>query len=139
MPSVILPVARFEPKADSASVLVEPASGNLLAQVVRRGNIQVENDLKMRNYYTHGFLNSYSVYTHTHGLNLGTNKTLFQLLEDIDHYIFEPHLGVDFEEYTLLTDGVRLAETQVWTTRTYTLAQTPDSSLPHFPEEDFEG
>lgn len=38
-----------------------------------------------------------------------------------------------------VTDRVRLAETQVWATRTYTLAQTPDSSIPHFPEEDFEG
>ena len=30
------------------------------------------------------------------------------------------------------------AEAQIWTTRICTLAQTPDSSLPHFPEEDFD-
>lgn len=138
MPSIMLPMTRFESKDDSTSVLVEPASGNLLGQVVRRGTIIPDSDLKTRS-YSHGFLNSYSVYAHAHGLNLGTNKSLSQLLEDIDHYTFEPQLGVDFEEYTLLTDEVRLAETQLWTTRTYTLAQTPDSSLPHFPEEDFEG
>lgn len=138
MPSVILPTTRFRPKDDAVSVLVEPASGNLLAQVVRRGDLQFGNDLQIQT-YAHGFLNSYSVYAHTHGLNLGTNKSLVQLLEDIDHYTFGQNFGVDFEDFTLLTDEVRLAGTQVWITRTYTLAQTPDSSLPHFPEEDFEG
>jgi len=139
MPSITMSTPRFEPKATSSSLLVEPASGNLLAQVVRRGNIVVDNNPKAQKYYTHGFLNSYSVYAHTHGLNLSTNKSLIQLLEDIDYYTFGLGLGVDFEEYELLTDGVRLAETQAWTTRTYTLAQTPDASLPYFPEEDFEG
>lgn len=138
MPSVMLPESRFRPRDYSAPVLVEPPSGNLLAQVLGHGIISIGNQLRMPG-RANRFLNSYSVYAHTHGLKLGATKSVLELLEDIDRYTFGPDLGVDFERYTLLADQVRLAETQVWTMRTYTLAQTPDSSLPHFPEEDFEG
>jgi hypothetical protein len=138
MRSAILPPGRFEPEDYSTPTLTEPASSNLLAQVIRHGNMSTAADLEIGK-YTPGLLNSYSIYAHTYGLNFSMEKSLSQLFEDIEHYEIEPYLGADFAGYELLTDEVRLAETQVWTRRTYTLGQTPDSSLPHFPEEDFEG
>lgn len=138
MRSAMLPQGRFEPGDNSTSTLTEPPASNFLAQVVRRGNVLIDADFEIGK-YTPGLLNSYSIYTHTCGLNLSMEKSLSQLFEDIRHYEFGPDLGADFAEYELLTDEVRLAETQVWTRRTYTLGQTPDNSLPHFPEEDFEG
>lgn len=138
MRSAILPPGRFEPGDHTTSTLTEPASSSLLPQVVRRGDILLDADFEIGK-YTPGLLNSYSIYVHTRGLNFSMEKSLSQLFEDIGHYELEPYLGADFAGYELFTDEVRLAETQVWTTRTYTLGQTPDNSLPHFPEEDFEG
>jgi hypothetical protein len=105
--------------------------------VIRGANIEVRSNSTLCT-YSHGLLNSFSVYAHSRGIKFGAQKTLCQLFEDIDRYALEADGGVDLEEYALFTDDLHLAHTQVWTTRTYTLAETPDSSLPHFPEEDFE-
>src|SRR5260221_4380335 len=126
--SVSLPAERFAADDDSASVLTEPTSRYLIAPAMDESYV----DPKIWN-YGHGLFNSFSVYAHTCGLNFSTQKSLLELFEDIDRYTFEPHRGALFEEYALFTDDVSLPETQVWTTRTYTLAETPDASLPYFP------
>ena len=72
------------------------------------------------------------------GLNLGVEQPLSELFKDINRPTFEQDRGAAFEEFALFTDNVRLADTQIWTTRIYTLAQAPDDSIPYFPDEDFE-
>jgi hypothetical protein len=136
MTSISLPAERFEQEDNSVSILTERTSRHLMP-VIRGANIEVRNN-SVTCTYSHGLLNSFSVYAHSRGLKFSAQKTLCQLFEEIDRYTFEADEGVDLEEFALFTDDVHLADTQVWTTRTYTLAEVPDSSLPHFPEEDFE-
>lgn len=135
--SVSLPADRFGVGYNSASVLTGLTGVYVDSPVLRGAWVKARRAPKPLA-YNEGLLNSFSVYSHTTGLHLGVQKTLQELLEDMRRYTFDAAMGVDLEEYALFTDDVRLAETQTWTRRTYTLAAMPNTSLPHFPEEDFE-
>jgi hypothetical protein len=134
--SISLPVA-FSKGVNSIPTLTEPSSHHVVAPVVRTGYVAPARARRVR-FYGGRLLSSFS-YAASQGLRLGAEKSLDQIFEDIERHTLQFARETDFGDYALFSIDVDLARTQVWSTTAYTLAETPDSRLPYFPEEDFEG